>query len=112
MNRLLGILLIGGILTIIGFFVGAFIVPYTMSLPLIRKTSNAVRSESALPNQFAPREYSDGTLYAFMKSRDVIVSVVEKAKTNPKISSAVYARTMLEQFASTGAFVGRTLSTG
>jgi protein involved in polysaccharide export with SLBB domain/capsular polysaccharide biosynthesis protein len=80
------ILLIGGILTIIGFFIGAFTVPYTMSLPLIRKTSNAWKSESALPNQFTPREYSDGTLYAFMKSPTVVRKVVQKAKNDPLLA--------------------------
>ncbi len=80
------ILLVGLILSAIGFFAGTFLVPYTMSLPLIRKTSNAWKSESALPNQFTPREYSDGTLYAFMKSGDVIRNVIAKAKEDPLLA--------------------------
>ncbi|HTG43136.1 MAG TPA: polysaccharide biosynthesis/export family protein, partial [Verrucomicrobiae bacterium] len=40
------------------------------------------RTEGAIPNQFTPREYSDGTLYAFMQSGDVLRSVVAKSKTN------------------------------
>lgn len=76
------IMLTAGVLTIAGFLAAILLVPYKMSLPLIRKTSNAVHTEGALPNQFTPHEYSDGTLYAFMKSPDVLRGVAAKSRTN------------------------------
>jgi hypothetical protein len=77
-----GMLLAG----IAGLFLAMMLVDYKISLPLIRKTSNAVHTDGAIPDQFAPREYSDATLYAFMKAGDVLRSVAQKAAGNPLLA--------------------------
>ena len=76
------ILATGAILAVVGFFLAIFLVQYKVNLLLIRTTSNAVRNENAPVVQFMPREYSEQTLYAFMKSGEVLNRVAKIAQTN------------------------------
>lgn len=80
------ILMTGALLGIIGFFLAAMAVDYKISLPLIRKTSNAVRTENMPLDHFMPREYSEQTLYSFMKSGEVLKRVSEKAAADPRLA--------------------------
>ncbi|HEX7863105.1 MAG TPA: polysaccharide biosynthesis/export family protein [Verrucomicrobiae bacterium] len=74
------------LLGVAGFFFALFVVDYKINVNLIRTTSNAMRVENAPVVQWTPREYSEPTLYAFMKSSDVINRVVEKAAANPQLA--------------------------
>src|SRR5688572_26787948 len=74
------------LLGVAGFFLALFVVDYKINVNLIRTTSNAMRVENAPVVQWTPREYSEPTLYAFMKSSDVINRVVEKAAANPQLA--------------------------
>ena len=76
------ILATGAILAVVGFFLAIFLVQYKVNLLLIRTTPNAVRNENAPVVQFMPREYSEQTLYAFMKSGEVLNRVSRIAQTN------------------------------
>jgi hypothetical protein len=78
-KRNFGWILAGGaLLGMVGFFVATFLVQYKVSMPLIRKTSNAVRSENV------PAELQ--TLYSFMKAGPVLESVAQKAGQNPLLA--------------------------
>lgn len=75
------------LLAIAGFFVGAALVEHKISMGLMRKTSNAMRNEGVqMIDKFTVREYSDQTLYSFMKSGEVLRNVVEKAKASPLLA--------------------------
>lgn len=75
----------GAIAAILGFILATFLVHYRVTVPLMRKGSNATRAENA--DQFSPREYSDQTLYAFMKSGEVLRRVAASAETNAVLAS-------------------------
>lgn len=74
------------LLGLIGFYLAAFTIQNKISLQLIRKTSNAVHTDGAIPDQFAPREFSDATLYGFLKSGDVLRGTAARAATNVLLS--------------------------
>ncbi|HEV8542692.1 MAG TPA: polysaccharide biosynthesis/export family protein [Verrucomicrobiae bacterium] len=85
-RHLLTIFFGGVALAIVGFFLGALLIDYRITIPLIRKTPNAVHTEGALPNVFNPHEYSDGTLYGFIKYGPVLQRVSEKAAKDPVLA--------------------------
>ncbi len=87
-KRNLGWVIFGSILAgMLGFFLAAFAVDYKVWMPLMRKTSNAMRNEGMqMIDKFMVREYSDQTIYAFMKSGDVLQNVVAKAAANPQLA--------------------------
>lgn len=88
-KRNLGWILCAGLaLGVAGFFAAMLMVKYKVNVPLIRTTSNAVRVENAPVVQWTPREYSEQTLYAFMKSGEVLNRVVDKASTNALLAPA------------------------
>jgi protein involved in polysaccharide export with SLBB domain/capsular polysaccharide biosynthesis protein len=71
-----------GGLAAIGLIIGMILVPYSVSVNLLRRDSpNSLRSETA-QDQFRPREYSDQTLLAFMKSGEVLARAANRARTN------------------------------
>ena len=76
------ILVSGAALAILGFFLAMLLVPYKVNMLLIRTTPNAVRNENAPIVQFTPREYSEQTLFSFMKSSEVFKRVSSRAATN------------------------------
>ena len=80
------IIFAGLLLAVLGFVFATYMVQYKVNLSLIRTTPNAVRTEGAPIAQFMPREYSEQTVYAFMKSGEVFNRVVEKAKENPLLT--------------------------
>lgn len=98
LKRNLGwILAAGTILAIAGFCLALFVVQFKVNVPLIRTTSNAVRVENAPIVQWTPREYSEQTLYAFMKSSEVLNRVVEKSSTDPLLAPVgVSAKTLAD----------------
>src|SRR5688572_21369786 len=62
------IILGGALLAVLGFFLAASTVDYKISMGLMRKTSNAMRNEGVqMVDKFMVREYSDQTIYSFMK---------------------------------------------
>ncbi|MGV3773326.1 MAG: polysaccharide biosynthesis/export family protein [Verrucomicrobiales bacterium] len=65
---------------------GSWIVKYSIPVALFRRETPGSSSYNDPNSAFKPREYSDATLYGFMKSGEVIRSVAEKAKTNPVLS--------------------------
>jgi protein involved in polysaccharide export with SLBB domain/capsular polysaccharide biosynthesis protein len=80
-KRNIGLIITGATLAgIIGFILATFLVKYTVSIPLMRKTSNAPRLDGG--DQFTPREYSDQTIYALMKSGEIVHRVTAQTKTN------------------------------
>ncbi len=81
------ILCAGALLGIVGFFFAARMVQYKIPVQLIRKTSNAVRSDNMMPLEFMPREYSEQTLFSFMVDPQVRQRVIEKAKADPVLAS-------------------------
>ena len=81
------ILVAGAALAVVGFFLAIFLVHYKVNVPLIRTTSNTVRNENSPVVQFTPREYSEQTLYSFMKSGEVLSRVMANAATNPLLAS-------------------------
>jgi protein involved in polysaccharide export with SLBB domain/uncharacterized protein involved in exopolysaccharide biosynthesis len=86
-KRNLGWIFAAGVfLAIVGFFVALMLVQYKVNLLLIRTTSNTVRNENAPVVSFTPREYSEQTLYSFMKSSEVLNRVVAKASTNAMLA--------------------------
>jgi len=85
-RNLLTIFTGGALLAIVGFFLGAFLIDYKITVPLIRKTPNAVHTEGALPNVYTPYQLSDGTLYAFMKAGEVMQRVAKKAAVDPSLA--------------------------
>ena len=69
------------LLALLGVLCGMILVDYKVSVPLLRKqTPNAFQAEGAL--QFGPRDYSDQTLFAFMRSGEVYQRVAQRAATN------------------------------
>lgn len=86
-RNIVWVLLGGALLGMLGFFLAAFAVDYKVTMGLMRKTSNAMRNEGVqMIDKFQVREYSDQTIYSFMKSRDVLSNVVRKAASNPLIA--------------------------
>src|SRR5436190_3636180 len=80
-KRNIGMIVTGAVLAWIGgFILATFLVKYHVTIPLLRNTSNATRLEYG--DQFTPREYTDQTIYALMKSGDVVNRVASKAATN------------------------------
>lgn len=68
-------------LAMAGIIAGAFLVKYKVSAHLIRRQSaNALMGGQLDP--FQPREYSDQTLYSFMKAGEVLTRVSALASTN------------------------------
>jgi protein involved in polysaccharide export with SLBB domain/capsular polysaccharide biosynthesis protein len=80
------ILLAAGLLGTAGFFLAAMVVQPKVSVPLMRITSNAIRTENAPLDHFMPRDYSEQTLYSMMKSRDVLQRVSDKAANDPLLA--------------------------
>ncbi|MGZ8900341.1 MAG: polysaccharide biosynthesis/export family protein, partial [Limisphaerales bacterium] len=76
----------GVLLGIVGFFLAMMVVQYKVNMQLIRTTPNTVRNENAPVAQFTPREYSEQTLYSFMKSSEVLNRVIAKASTNAMLA--------------------------
>ena len=86
-KRNLGWIFAAGVLLAIGgFFLAMMLVQYKVNMLLIRTTPNTVRNENAPVAQFTPREYSEQTLYSFMKSSEVLNRVVAKASTNAMLA--------------------------
>lgn len=75
----------GAAVALAGVMAAAFFLKYHVTVPLLRKTANAYKTEST--DQFSPREYSDQTLYSFMKSGEVLKRVAAQAQTNPSLAS-------------------------
>src|SRR5688572_18162492 len=80
------ILVSAAALAVVGFFLAMLLVPYKVNMLLIRITSSAVRNENAPIVQFTPREYSEQTLFSFMKSSEVLQSVSSRGATNALLS--------------------------
>jgi protein involved in polysaccharide export with SLBB domain/capsular polysaccharide biosynthesis protein len=74
-------------LALLGVIAGMVIVPYTVSVNLVRRDSpNAIRSQES-GDQFRPRDYSDQTLFAAMKSGEILTRVAQQARTNVVLSA-------------------------
>ena len=68
-------------LALMGLLLGMLLIDYKVSVPLLRKqTPNAFQAEGT--TQFGPREYTDQTLFAFMRSGDLLHRVAMRAATN------------------------------
>src|SRR5687767_9817196 len=80
------ILCAGALMALAGFFFAAYMVDYKIPVQLIRKTSNAVRSDNMMALDFMPREYSEQTLFSFMTAYPVRQRVAEKAKADPLLA--------------------------
>src|SRR5688572_2685718 len=80
------ILVSAAALAVVGFFLAMLLVPYKVNMLLIRITSSAVRNENAPIVQFTPREYSEQTLFSFMKSSEVFKRVSSRGATNALLS--------------------------
>lgn len=73
------------LLGLAGLLLGAMMVEYKVNVPLLRnRTPNAFGAEAA--GQFGPREYSDQTIFAFMRSGEVMRRVANRAATNPMLA--------------------------
>jgi protein involved in polysaccharide export with SLBB domain len=81
------ILCAGALLGLAGFFFAAYMVDYKIPVQLIRKTSNAVRSDNMMALDFMPREYSEQTLFSFMVASPVRERVAAKAQEDPALAS-------------------------
>ncbi len=80
-KRNMGLILAGAAVTwVFGFLVATILVKYHVTVPLLRNTSNAAHLEYG--DQFTPREYTDQTIYALMKSGEIVNRVAAKAATN------------------------------
>lgn len=77
----------GCVLGTIGFAGGAALIPYTVSVNLLRRDSPNVPRSAEASEQFRPRDYSDQTLFAFMKSGEILKRVADKAAANPVIAA-------------------------
>jgi protein involved in polysaccharide export with SLBB domain/capsular polysaccharide biosynthesis protein len=72
------------IAAIAGFALAAYLIHYRVTVPIMRKSPNVVRADNA--DQFSPREYSEQTMYAFMKSGEILRRVAARAAKNPDLA--------------------------
>lgn len=86
-RNILWILSAGAVVGVAGFLFAAFMVQHKVPVQLIRKTSNAVRSDNMMALDFMPREYSEQTLFSFMTAYKVRERVAAKAAENPALAS-------------------------
>ena len=86
-RNILWILAAGAVVGLAGFLFAAFMVQHKVPVQLIRKTSNAVRSDNMMALDFMPREYSEQTLFSFMTAYKVRERVAAKAAENPALAS-------------------------
>ena len=81
-KRNLPLILIGGlIVAVAGFALAAYFVQYRVTVALMRKTASAFQTESS--DQIALRQYTDQTVFSFMKSGEVLRRVAVDAASNP-----------------------------
>jgi protein involved in polysaccharide export with SLBB domain len=71
---------------LLGVIFGEWFVKYSIPVALFRRETPGVVNQNDPMGLFHPREYSDATLYGFMKSGEVIRSVAEKSRTNPVLA--------------------------
>lgn len=79
------------ILALLGLVAGAFFIKHKINVHLIRRQAPNVFATGGPNDPMQPREYSDQTLYSFMKSGEVFKRVLGAAATN-----AATARLKLE----------------
>lgn len=73
------------LLAVMGILAGMVLVNYKVTVPLLRKqTPNAFQAEATA--QFGVRDYSDQTIYAFMRSGDLLHRVAARAATNENLA--------------------------